>query len=246
MWMRIFSVSTLAGLCAVTTAVAVPTVGQVPQKGHVRAGIFLRSTTLDVYEYDNQDVIEESDIDYNAMQLQYGVSDAFAVSLRYGMVSWRPNPRSSENFEDGTAWGLGISGAIPVYRPRTDGVAFDVGWDFQYDDVSFDSIVRWDGAPFGAEADWWRAEIGVHGAYQIYRGFVGLRYSEFDLRYTHPGERGLRRGGFQEDSPWGGVIGAGVFWPNGILLQTELMVGDVSGYEFAILYDVSLPEGWLR
>jgi hypothetical protein len=221
-------------------------VGQVPLRGHVRVGGFLRPSTLDTDEYDNSQRIQDSELDYEALQIQYGLTDALYVALRRGMVSWVPDPDSPEHFDDGTAWGAGIGGAVPVYRADGDGVDCDIGWDFQYDRGRPDSITRRDGSVFDAEAEWWRTGIALYGGYQIFHGFAGLRFSQVDLTYTHDSARGRRRGGFQESEPWGGVIGGGVSWPNGFVLQGEVALGNISGYQLTLMYDFGLPEAWFR
>jgi len=232
-------------LISVTAVAAPPNVGQVPQRGHVRVGGFLRPMTLDTHEYDNRERMQDSELDYKALQIQYGVTDALYVAVRRGAVSWRPNPDSPEQFDDGAAWGAGIGGAVPVYRAAADELALDIGWDFHYDRGQPDDIVR-PGGSFEADVEWWRAGVALYGGYGMFHGFAGLRYSQVDLTYTHGSARGRRRGGFQEADPWGGVIGGGVFWPNGFVLQAEIALGNTSGYEVALMYDFGLPEAWFQ
>lgn len=229
-----------------STLIAAPNRGQVPSRGHVRIGGLLQAATQDTFEYDNRDLIKDSEHDYHALQIQYGVTDAFYVSLRRGTASWKPNPDSVETFDDGVVWGGGIGVMVPLYQAPRDAITVDVGWDFHYDSERFDAMESRTGTRFDGEATWWQTGITFYGGYQIYHAFAGLRYSQLDLTYTHDSARGRRRGGIQEHDPWGGIIGGGVCWPNGVVLQTEVFVGNRSGYALALMYDFALPEEWLR
>jgi len=221
-------------------------VGWSPQQGHLRLGGFLHPVALDVDEYDNRIRVKDSDLDYEGLEIQYGLTEALHMSIRYGLVSWRPDSEAPERFDNGIAWGIGLGGTVPVRRADHAGIDCDLGWAIAYDRGQPDAVTRLDGAVFDAELEWWHADLLLAGGYDQFYGFAGLRYTQMDLTYTHDSSRGRRRGGFQEADPWGGVVGGGIVWQNGVVLQGEVPLGNIDGYKLALMVDIGLPEGWFK
>ncbi len=212
-----------------------------PVQGALRVGGQSRSTTLDVYEYDNQELLKDHVLDENVFSLEYGLTDAVFISARVGSMSWDQGLRGE--FEAGSAWGIGLGAELPVYDFPDSDFSISAGLDFFYDHASPDPIEPAVGDPFEAEVEWWETSGSAICSWRdMVFGFSGLRYTQVDLTYTHDSNRGTRRGGFQEDSPLSFFVGAGVFWKN-FVAQAQWQLFGNEGYEFGVYYNLELGAG---
>jgi hypothetical protein len=124
-----------------------------PAAGMLRVGGQLRSTTLDVYEYDNQDLLKDHVLDESVFSLEYGLTDAVFISARVGSMSWDQGRRGE--FEAGSAWGIGLGAELPVYDFPDSEFSVSAGLDFFYDHASPDPIQPPVGDLFEGEIEWW-------------------------------------------------------------------------------------------
>ncbi|MBT3192226.1 MAG: hypothetical protein HN341_06695 [Verrucomicrobia bacterium] len=213
-----------------------------PSSGDLRLGLQRRALELDMYEYDNQEMSNGGSLDQEAFVLEYGLADYLYLSLRLGRMSWDTTPGAGGRFDAGDAWGLGVGSVIPVDAWTCGDFSFDLGWSFYYDHATPDDRNKASSLPDSAEIEWWQTSGAAYSKWRNVCGYLGGRYTQVDLTYTHPaGTGGTRRGGFQEDKPFNLFVGAGATFFDALVLRAEWQFTDIEAYELSIYY--SLPLG---
>jgi hypothetical protein len=231
------------GLCR-AAASASPASGCRPAAGHLRVGAQVRGLELDAYEYDNREIVDNNGLDQENLLLEYGVTDYLFVAFRFGTIGWDPAADGGRRFGEGTGWGIGIGGAVPLYAPTHSDVSIAAAWDFHYDQAVPDDMHRTAGDVFEGEVEWWQTSGAAHCTWRNLCGFAGARYTQVDLTYTHDSRAGTRRGGFEEDEPLGFFVGGGATFFDAFVLRGEYQFAGVEAY--ALTFAVNLPLGGYR
>ena len=211
-----------------------------PAAGHLRIGAQVRGLELDAYEYDNREIAENTALEQENLILEYGLTDSLFVALRFGTISWDPDADDGRNFDEGTGWGFGVGGAVPVYAPADSDFSVAIGWDFFYDHAEPDPLNRANGDVIYGDVEWWQTSLAGHCTWRNLCGYLGTRYTQVDLTYTHDSRAGIRRGGFQEDEPVNFFAGAGATFFDAIVLRGEWQFTDIEVYEVSLYYNLPL------
>ena len=228
----------LAFLCGAARAIESGIGGTLPQAHHVSVRAVTGSSDLEIYEYDNRGE-GTSAVSERFIELGYGLTDNLAVMARYGSMEWDPEARSGGIYPHGPSWGVGAHLSLPLWF--NDQVDLSAEWAISYTYGDPGDRRRGSGDIFAGEVEWWQSCLAGVCQWRCVQGYAGVRYSQVDLVYTHDSNEGIRRGGYEEESPINFFGGARVTLHEHVSAFIELQRGSVEGTFYGIAFSIPLP-----
>ena len=195
----------------------------------------------DIYEYDNEAACVMKDVQRSLGRISYGVLPGVAVDLWFGRADFAfGSEEAYENdealiFDAGSTWGLGIRTRLFENKER----GLSAGAGVQYYRSSPDDYFRpSSGHFFSVKPEEWHLSFDLAKEINKYISLYGaLRYSEFEMPYTHPaGDNQTRIGGLKADDNVGVAVGAEIKLLEKISLCLEKRFVDEKSFIFSAGY----------
>lgn len=204
------------------------------QTGRPAVRVKLSTEERDVFEYDNREGAK-ADLEGQFVEICWPIGNGVALEGELGRQSWDPHSEHGLNYDAGTAWGLGVAAILPLQiSPQAVFSQWLLGWAVRYRYGEPDSDYRRDvHQEFAPETEEWQVSCELIGCLPHGRLGVGGRYSQVDLRYSHPDDYGKREGGFEEDTPWG-IFLDGELTLGSAIISAEVRLVDVTGGTLAV------------
>ena len=175
-----------------------------PEEKKFSVGLeYIKLDNRDIFEYDDKVPGVMKDRERTLGRVSYGLLPGVALDLWYGRADYAFGPENDTlTFDAGSIWGLGIRSRL--FEAKEKGLSAGAG--FQYYRSSPKGHER--NGTFRVEPEEWQLSFDLAKELNKHINLYGaLRYSEFDMPYTHPAGSNTRIGGIKAEDNVGAAVG---------------------------------------